>query len=96
MQSQAIVATELGARYLGQLCKHFAHKIDVTYSAEMPNEGRIAFPIGTCTLAADAATLKLTADAANDAELAQLQTVIDRHLERFTFRDPLKLDWQRV
>ena len=96
MQSQAIVATELGARYLGQLCKHFAHKIHVTYSAEAPNEGRIAFTIGTCTLVSDATTLKLVADAANDADLAQVQNVIDRHLERFTFREPLKLDWQRA
>lgn|GEM_PF-4305252 len=39
----AIVPTENANRYLQQLCKHWSHKMDVTFT---PDEGRIDFPNG--------------------------------------------------
>jgi len=86
----AVLATANASRYLQQLCKHFAHKIPVTFD---PAAGRIEFPFGTCTLAADDATLTLTAEVLPEGDLARLESVIDSHLVRFAFREELAVTW---
>jgi hypothetical protein len=91
--SEARVDTVRASRYLGQLCKHFAHKIPVMHTAE---QGRIEFPFGVCLLEAEPERLILRAEA-NDAQaLAQVQDVVARHLERFAFRDKPEIHWNRV
>jgi hypothetical protein len=92
LTSLARVATTSPSRYLGQLCKHFAHKIPVTHDAET---GRIEFPFGLCELAAGKDTLALHVSAADDAALGQMEDVIARHLVRFAFRDEMVVTWQR-
>jgi len=76
--------TERASICLQQLCKHFAHRLPVEFT---PERGQITFSVGTCRLAADAVVLTLHAEAADDAQLAQLQDVVARHLLRFAFRD---------
>lgn len=91
LRSRAEIATPQASRYLQQLCKHFAHKLPVTHDALA---GSVAFAMGTCTLAADAATLRLDCAAPDAEQLERLQDVIARHLLRFAFREELRVAWQ--
>ena len=88
--SQAQIATPLASRYLQQLCKHFAHKLPVTFD---PQQGRIEFQAGTCELVAAAGALTLRAEAADPEALARLEQVVASHLERFAFREQPQLAW---
>jgi uncharacterized protein len=92
-QSQARVESARAGRYLGQLCKHFAHKLPVEHTEA---QGRIEFPIGVCTLAAEPGVLVLNARSDSDETLVQLEGVIARHLERFAFRDTPAIDWRKL
>lgn len=91
--SKAEVATGHASRYLQQLCKHFAHKLPVTFD---PAQGRIEFSIGTCQLAAGPGLLTMQAEAEDETSLAQLEQVVASHLERFAFREELKVRWGRA
>ena len=95
MRSEARVATAVPRRYLGQLCKHFQHKLPVELSE---TQGRIDFPMGVCTLDAAAlpGTLLMRATAPDEDALAKLEEVVGRHLERFAFREPLTVQWERA
>lgn len=85
------VATPNAGRYLQQLCKHFAHARPSVFTEA---SGEIAFTAGTCRLVADAETLTITLSTADAVQLAELRGVIERHLVRFAFREPLQIDWQ--
>ena len=92
--AEARVTTAMAGRYLAQLCKHFAHRLPVE---QEEGQGRIEFPSGVCMLDADGpALLILRAEAADDAALDQVQSVIARHLERFAFRDKPEICWTRT
>jgi hypothetical protein len=55
----------------------------------------VAFtPWGRCTLGADAGTLTLRIDAADQDGLIQIRDIITRDLRRFSSRDPLTMTWQ--
>jgi hypothetical protein len=92
VHSEARVGTERAARYLGQICKHFAHRIPATFS---DGQGRIEFPSGTCELEATGGLLILRAAAADAPSLSQVEDVVARHLERFAFRDQPEITWSR-
>jgi uncharacterized protein len=89
----ARVETERASIYLQQLCKHFAHKLPVTFT---PEKGQITFSIGICRLEASDGILVLGAEAEDDTKLTQLQGVIDKHLLRFAFREPPTIEWHPV
>ena len=89
----AEIATPQAGRYLTQLCKHFQHKRPVTLE---DGSGHIAFGAGDCRLRAAAGVLTLSLDAADEAQLAQLQDVVARHLLRFAFRETLQIEWRPV
>ena len=91
--AKAIVPTEKASRYLQQLCKHFDHKLPVTFDE---HAGNISFAIGECALAADDAALTITATSPGEAELEQLKDVVVRHLVRFAFREDIPVEWQPV
>ena len=76
--------------YLQQLCKHFAHKLAVEFT---PTQGQIPFAAGTCQLEASDNTLTMKVEAQDAGNLAQVQDVIERHLLRFAFREPAKIEW---
>ena len=90
--SHAEVHTAKARTYMVQLCKHFGHRIPVTYDDA---HGRIEFPIGVCEAAVDGDRLSLTALSPDEAQLPQLQDVIERHLARFAFKEELAIDWKR-
>jgi uncharacterized protein len=93
LSSEARVPTAVPRRYLGQLCKHFEHKLPVTLSAD---RGRIEFPAGVGLLEAEAEALVMRATASDEAALARLEDVVARHLERFAFRDKPEVRWART
>ena len=92
VQSEARVLTNHASRYLGQLCKHFEHRIPATYTHD---HGRLQFDAGVCHLDAEPDVLIIRAEAEDEAKLSQLQDVVTRHLERFAFRDKPEIAWTR-
>ena len=94
LTAEARVPTAAARRYLGQLCKHFRHKLPVEIEESY---GRIEFPAGVCELdAAAAGLLVLRVSAGEEEGLAHLEEVVGRHLERFAFREEMKVSWKRA
>ncbi len=90
--STARVATASASRYLQQLCKHWAHKLEVAFD---PTHGTIGFPNGTLiTLDADDTGLVNRIDAPDAETLDRMKGVLAEHLDRFAFREaPLPFVW---
>jgi len=95
VHSESRITTASARRYLGQLCKHFQHKLLASYDEDFQH-GRIEFSVGVCELdATDPSLLVMRASAASDADLERLEDVVARHLERFAFREPPQVSWTR-
>ncbi|NIJ32781.1 hypothetical protein FHS98_001145 [Sphingomonas oligoaromativorans] len=92
MTSTARVETASASRYLQQLCKHWAHKLEVAFD---PAHGTIGFPNGTTvTLDADESGLTSRIEAPDAEILDRMKTVLAEHLDRFAFREaPLPFVW---
>ena len=85
-------ATPNASKYLQQLCKHFAHKIEVSFDE---TSGRIPFTLGVAEVSASADALQVRFADVADAVRADAKSVIDRHLERFAFREGFTaMQWQ--
>ncbi len=98
LRSEAWWETGSSARYMAQLCKHFAHRLPVTLNER---DGQMVFPAGTCDVAAEETGLRMRVSAEDEAGLEQLQSVVIRHLQRFAFRDMTEeaaaaIVWTRV
>jgi hypothetical protein len=100
----AAVPTANGSRYLQQLCKHWAHNLQVEFDSE---HGRVMFPKdarganhpadAVVTFDASANALEVRIDASSSEQLAGLKAAVERHLDRFAFREaPLRFDWAAV
>lgn len=90
--SSSAVDTEHASRYLQQLCKHFGHRIPVTFT---PEEGECRFSCGTARLRVDGQRLLIEIEAPDAVQRAQTQEVIESHLLRFAFREELgPLSWR--
>ncbi|MDB5598008.1 MAG: transcriptional regulator, PadR family protein [Xanthobacteraceae bacterium] len=90
LHSIARIESERASIYLQQLCKHFAHKAPVEFTSE---KGQITFSSGICRLEAKDSVLTLMADAEDEARMTKLQEVVEKHLIRFAFREPHKIEW---
>lgn len=97
----ADVPTASASRYLRQLCKHWQHNLAVSFTAE---QGSIVFPKdargadwpgdGQVTLAAGPQGLAIRIEATAQGQLEALKGALERHLDRFAFREaPLRYDW---
>lgn len=93
IRRQGHVATPEASRILQRLCYHFSRKIPVHHNA---HQGDAAFPWGRCLLTADAALLRFDCQAADADQLARVQGAIDAHIELFSRKDPLRVDWQAI
>lgn len=93
--------TEKASRYLQQLCKHWEHNLTVEFSAD---HGTIVFPRdargadwpgdGLVTLDAKANGLAIRVDASVEEQLQGLKGAVERHVDRFAFREaPLGYVW---
>jgi hypothetical protein len=100
--SLARVPTASASRYLQQLCKHWQHNLAVSFT---PDHGTVTFPKdargtewpadATVTFDAEPETLAIRIDASADGQLAGLKGAVERHLDRFAFREaPLTYDWK--
>ena len=89
--ASAHVITDTPARYISRLCKHFAHKLPVSFDDQ---QGRIEFAFGLSLLLADAQGLTLRVESASNDDLIKLQDVVASHFERFAWQEELSLDWR--
>ena len=92
MQLVGNFATPNASKYLQQLCKHFAHKIEVNFDE---TSGRIPFTLGVAEVSATVDALQVRFAEVADDQRADAKSVIDRHLERFAFREGFTaMNWQ--
>lgn len=84
LSSTARFATPNAARLLQQLCKHFAHKIEVELSE---THGRFTLAAGTGELTAEPDALIVQVTAEDARSLIEVRYVIDKHLVTFAFRE---------
>lgn len=92
MLSESRIATTDASTYIRQLCKHFAHKVTAEYTE---THGRVQFDGGVCDMYAEPDTLVFKVEAADAETVTILQSVVDRHLEKFDHRKTLAIgNWQ--
>ena len=98
----ASVPTASASRYLQQLCKHWQHNLAVEFDA---GHGTVTFPKDArgadwpgdalVTFDARADALDLRIDASAEGQLEALKGAVERHFDRFAFREaPLSYDWR--
>lgn len=81
------IETPLASKYLQQLCKHWSHRFEVTFTQE---HGTIAFSDGGVgVMSADKEALHIRVEGENLVQCERLAAVVFQHLQRFAFRDPL-------
>jgi hypothetical protein len=90
LTATAHVPTATAGRYIGRLCKHFAHKIPVSFDDQ---QGRIEFDFGLTLLQAESHGLRLTVQSPDQEQLDKLKQVVASHFERFAWQEALSLDW---
>ncbi|WP_315762508.1 DUF2218 domain-containing protein [Sphingomonas sp. Y38-1Y] len=99
--TEARVPTTSGGKYLQQLCKHWSHNLAVEFDAD---HGRVVFPKdargadwpGDAVVSFDAEpeTLAIRIEASADGQRQGLKGAVERHLDRFAFREaPMTYDW---
>ena len=92
MISTALYNTPHARRYLQQLAKHFAHKIEVRLEDESAD---FALQAGTVRLDADDTALRLRIEADDAKAIIDTRYVVDKHLVIFAFREGFAgLDWR--
>ena len=67
-QAQATVPTEHAERYRLQLCKHFAHKVEVR---DENGTGEIAFSCGVARVVSEAGQLSISVTSPTEQELTE-------------------------
>lgn len=94
VKSEAYWTTDHGSKYLQQLCKHFGHKTEVEFT---PEDGFVKLRDGVVRMKADDGGLWVQVETDNAEGIPGLQNVIDRHLERFAFREDFKeMPWPQA
>lgn len=89
--SRVEVATQHASRYLQQLSKHWAHKFETEFT---PLSSKIALPLGDAQLRANDTSLIIEVVAHKSEDLLVLQDVVQRHIERFAFKESLDFEWR--
>ena len=83
--------TPNASKYLQQLCKHFAHKVEVEYDNL---QGKAALPPGEALLTANDEMLSVEISAEDSNGLARSRFIIDDHIKRFAFRENCEgMEW---
>ena len=90
-RSSALVPPEHASKYLQQLCKHWSHRLEVTFD---PTQGTVKFPEAVATMSARENGLEGTVESAAAETVERLKGVVSSHLDRFAFREaPLTFEW---
>lgn len=91
--SIARVATPKARNYMIQMCKHFGHKIKVTYDDA---GGHIAFEQRACEFdIRQPGVLAISLRAEDERGLHAIEDIVERHLRRFAFKETLAVQWVR-
>lgn len=99
--TEANILTVHAGKYLQQVCKHWAHNLDVRFDSE---KGRIIFPKDARGADwPDEAVVKFEAKpnhlrcqiiASAKGQREGLKSAVERHIDRFAFREgALSYDW---
>jgi hypothetical protein len=84
------------SRYVQQLVSHWSHKMAASWQASEAG-GRAEFPFSEVTQAAMETSdqgITITLTTADAADNVRMRGVIERHLDRFAFREaPLSYEW---
>jgi hypothetical protein len=92
--SQGFAHCEKPERYIRQLVSHWGHKMATSYDE---GDGMGAFPFSDTTSAVMTARpggIGITLTTADRAENERMRGVIERHIDRFAFREaPLTYEW---
>lgn len=87
-------ACEKPERYIQQLVSHWGHKFPTTYDE---GDGMGVFPFSehtTCVMTAHKGGIGITLTTADEEENIRMRGVIERHIDRFAFREaPLNYEW---
>lgn len=89
--SRVEVETQHASRYLQQLSKHWAYKFETEFT---PLSSKIALPLGEARLSANDTELVIEVTAHKSEDLTVLQDVVQRHIERFAFKESLAFVWR--
>ena len=91
LKSVSRFETERASRYLQDMCKHFAHKVEVNYDTE---RGSAAMPYGKLDMFVRDGALYVEVEAENGELLNRMKHVVDAHIVRFAFREKIAgLQW---
>ena len=91
LTASAHVSTATPARYITRLCKHFAHRVTVSYD-EL--QGRIEFDLGLGLLRAEGDGLTLAVESQTPEGLERLKEIVGNHFVRVAWQEELQLEWQ--
>jgi hypothetical protein len=95
--STGFAACEKPERYIQQLVNHWGHKMATTYDE---GDGMGAFPFSEHTnavMTAHKGGIGITLTTADQAENERMRGVIERHIDRFAFREaPLTYEWKDI
>ena len=96
----ATVPTAHASKYLQQVCKHWEHNLAVTYDAL---QGTVAFPRDArgaswagdalVTFTAQPEALECHIAASEPGQRDGLKGAVERHIDRFAFREALSWAW---
>lgn len=96
----ATVATAHASKGLQQVCKHWEHSLVVTFDAQ---QGTVTFPRdargaswagdATVTFTAHPAALECRIAASEPGQRDGLKGAVERHIDRFAFRETLTWVW---
>lgn len=84
------IPTTEAANYIRKLCRHFAHKVSVTFTEQ---EGQVQFLQGRCLMQANAQSLAIFMQAEKPEGIPAMQFIIDDHLRRFARFETLSYQW---
>lgn len=91
-KATAIFKTDMPSKYIAQLCKHFAHKVEVEYDEK---KGKAAMPPGPAYFEAHDGALHIEVNAEEAKQLPFAKYLVEDHLVRFAFREKLTgLHWE--
>lgn len=89
---------EKPARYVQQLVKHWSHKMAASWEPGEEEGGTAEFPFAddeTARMDVSADGIVITLTTPDHERNVELRGVIERHLDRFAFREaPLSFDWK--
>ena len=96
MKTSTQIKTESAHKYIAQLCKHFAHKVESTYSIDhdaKTADGLTKFPMGHAVFMAKDNVLSVDAECESEDACRAMRGVFDAHIVKFAFREELEYEW---